>query len=208
MQCDHLPQQQMVGNDLWKLPSLRWHNMVDVYLSPKLTIPYKRRGISQQHLATCSSLRFGNCFLFPSLFFFMMFTFSNSPFHLSKYHTTKSTLYICVFSQYVKAITLSLCVLWKLAWPMEPIYQQRASLQPRIYHTVCHTICTQWAVKGNIQTHIIIGDSSDCLKPPHNSIPNSAYARAYLSPWNISFTRALLEQSILGWSEVTHEPGT
>ena len=134
-----------------------------------------------------------------------MFTFSNSPFHLSKYHRTKSALYICVFSQYVKAITLSL---WKLAWPMEPIYQQRASLQPRIYHTVCHTICTQWAVKGNIQTHIIIGDSSDCLKPPHNSIPNSAYARAYLSPWNISFTRALLEQSILGWSEVTHEPGT
>ena len=137
-----------------------------------------------------------------------MFTFSNSPFHLSKYHTTKSTLYICVFSQYVKAITLSLCALWNLAWPMEPIYQQRASLQPRIYHTVCHTICTQWAVKGNIQTHIIIGDSSDSLKPPHNSIPNSAYARAYLSPWNISFTRALLEQSILGWSEVTHEPGT
>ena len=101
--------------------------------------------------------------LFVSITFFFskMFTFSNSPFHLSKYHTTKSTLYICVFSQYVKAITLSLCALWKLAWPMEPIYQQRASLQPRIYHTVCHTICTQWAVKGNIQTHIIIGDSSD-----------------------------------------------
>ena len=77
-----------------------------------------------------------------------------------------------------------------------------------ISHGLSYNMHTMSSKRKYPKTHMIIGDSSDCLKPPHNSIPNSAYARAYLSPWNISFTRALLEQSILGWSEVTHEPGT